>query len=93
MTMHLTIWSNVLGGALILAYALVGLFFLKFWARTRDRLFALFALAFWVLMAERILLVGANLSGERLPYVYSVRLLAFLIIILAIVDKNRSRER
>ena len=36
-------------GALAMASAVAGLFFLRFWRETRDRLFAMFALAFWVL--------------------------------------------
>lgn len=73
----------------MLAYAIAGLFFFRFWARTRDRLFALFAIAFWVLMCERALLVGTGADTELLPYIYTVRLAAFLLIIAAVVDKNR----
>ena len=86
------LWSHALGGALILGYAVAGLFFLRFWTRSGDRLFAIFAVAFWVLMVERLLLVGGNFGRETLPYVYSVRLLAYLLIIVAVVDKNRSQS-
>ncbi|MFO1499529.1 MAG: DUF5985 family protein [Verrucomicrobiota bacterium] len=83
-------WSLFLGGAIMLAYAIAGLFFLRFWTRTKDRLFAIFAVAFWVLMIERIVLVTASGSSELLPYIYMIRLSAFLLIIAAVIDKNRN---
>ena len=49
----------------------------------------IFAIAFWVLSVERVLLMGSGYSEETLPWVYTVRLLAFLLILGAIVDKNR----
>ncbi len=90
--MNTSLWAIAIGGALILAYGVAGLFFLRFWVRTRDRLFAIFATAFWVLMIERLLLVSARSSAEVSPYIYTVRLVAFLLIILAIVDKNRKKR-
>jgi peptidoglycan/LPS O-acetylase OafA/YrhL len=84
-------WAHVLAGALMLAYAISGLFLFRFWVKTRDRLFAIFALAFWVLMCERLLLVIINPATEGFPYIYSVRLLAFLLILGAIIDKNRKQ--
>ena len=35
-----------LGGALTMGYVVLGIFFLKFWRRTRDPLFKMFAYAF-----------------------------------------------
>jgi hypothetical protein len=90
--MNDSVWLNALAGAITLAYAVAGLFFLRFWVRTKERLFALFALAFWVLMIERLLLVGASESRELLPYIYSIRLAAFLLIIWGVIDKNRGRS-
>jgi len=79
-----------LGGAITLGYAVAGLFFLRFWVRTHDRLFAAFALSFWVLMFERVLLVSTPPEAEFFPYIYAVRLVAYSLIIAAIIDKNRS---
>lgn len=100
--MHLSAVAPVLAGSIALAYAIAGLFFLRFWARTRDRLFAAFAIAFWVLMFERLLLVFWSVppaignppaDEEFLPYIYTVRLVAFLLIIWAVIDKNRKQTR
>lgn len=67
----------------------IGLFFFRFWRRTHDRLFFVFAAAFWLMMVERIILLTITASNEFAPYVYVVRLCAFALIIGAIVDKNR----
>ena len=69
----------------------VGLFFLRLWRETRDRFFVLFGLAFWVLALNWFLLVWAQPPSEHRHYFYILRLVAFLLIIVAIVDKNRER--
>ncbi len=77
-------------GAIFMAFALAGLFFLRFWRDTRDRLFILFSLAFFILAINRIgffFTSEYNVKGDSL---YGVRLLAFILILIAIVDKNRS---
>jgi hypothetical protein len=67
----------------------IALFFLKFWRRTGDRFFLAFSGAFLLLMLERIILFAIGVAHEFAPYVYVVRLLAFILIIAAIVEKNR----
>jgi hypothetical protein len=81
--------QSFLSGAVCLACLTIGLFFLRFWRRTGDRFFIAFAAAFWLLTLERILLGALGPVHEFTPYVYIVRLLAFALIILAILDKNR----
>ena len=78
-----------LSGALCMASLTIALFFLNFWRRTGDRFFLAFSGAFLLLMVERIILFVIGASHEFAPYVYVVRLLAFILIIAAIVDKNR----
>jgi hypothetical protein len=70
-----------------------GLCFLRFWFESRDRLFAFFGCAFWILAASWALLGVISPVAEARPYVYGLRLLAFLLIIAAMVDKNRGRVR
>jgi hypothetical protein len=69
----------------------VGLLFLRYWRKSRDRLFAIFAVAFWVLSLHWIGLAIAQPSDETRHYLYLFRLVAFLLILWAIVDKNRAR--
>lgn len=68
----------------------VGLVFLRVWYESRDRLFAYFASGFWLLAASWALLAVENPTAEGRPYVYGIRLVAFLLIIAAIIDKNRN---
>jgi hypothetical protein len=80
---------DLLSGVLVGLDFVAGLFFLRFWASSRDRLFAMFAAAFWILGIQRLLLSLTRSMVEDQAIFYSLRLLAFLIIIVAIVDKNR----
>jgi hypothetical protein len=79
-------------GAITLGYAVAGLFFLRFWRDTRDRLFLLFALAFFVLSANRVGAAWLGSPAEPPGYhVYWIRFAAFALILVAIIDKNRQR--
>ena len=78
-----------LSGAICMAAFAIALFFFRFWRRTNDRFFLVFSGAFLLLMVERVILVAIGSSHEFAAYVYLVRLLAFALIIAAIVDKNR----
>jgi hypothetical protein len=79
-----------LSGALVMAYAVIALFFLRFRRLTGDRLHALFATAFGLLAVQRFILSVAGEWSENSVWLYGLRLLAFAIIIGAIIDKNRS---
>ena len=50
-----------------------------------------FAVAFWLGGVAWTSLGLATVSAEAEPYIYLIRLLSFLIIIAAIVDKNRKK--
>jgi len=81
--------ENFLMGAIAMASCTAGLFFAKFWRTSRDRLFGMFAVAFFLLGATRIgLFVGDRPVEGETPW-YWVRLVAFLLILVAIIDKNR----
>lgn len=77
----------------MMACWVVGLFFLRFWKKTQDRLFAIFAVAFWMLAIERIVLAAMNETSESRGYIYIIRFFAFILILWAIADKNRPRNR
>ena len=70
---------------------IVGLFFVRFWRDTGDRLFGFFGAAFWLLAISWVLLAIYDPTAESRPYIFAIRLLAFLLIIIAILDKNRSK--
>lgn len=87
-------YALFLTGGTATACVAIGLFFLRFWRRTDDRFFLLFALAFWVFALNRVALavIGDEDESARMV-VYVVRLAAFLLILTAIVDKNRRPRR
>ena len=86
-------WYTFGFGALVVLCFTAGLFFMRYWRASNDRFFAFFMVAFWALGANWLLMVGRDPADEYLPYFYLLRLLAFLLILVAIVDKNRrSRE-
>ena len=68
-----------------------GVFFLKFWRKTRDSLFLAFGLAFVIEGLNRCALLFLKNPNEGSPYIYIVRLLAFLLILGAILYKNYGR--
>jgi hypothetical protein len=82
-----------LNGVTVAGSLAVGLFFLRLWRDTRDRFFAFFGVAFWMLALNASVLLWAVPADEHRHYFYLLRLLAFLLIIAAIVDKNRSVGR
>jgi hypothetical protein len=79
-------------GALVMAMTIAALFFVRFYRQTSDRFFLWFAAAFGILALNRVLLVVWEVPDEVRPVFYAVRVLAFLIILAAIVDKNRPRR-
>jgi Ca2+/Na+ antiporter len=81
--------NQFLLGAIVMACGVAGLYFLRFWRKTHDRLFALFAVAFWVLGANWMLLAFINQDEVR-TWLYVIRLCAFLVILYAILEKNRA---
>jgi hypothetical protein len=72
-------------GALVVA-----LVFLRFWRRTADKLFVFFAGAFCLLALSWYLIALFSPTEETRPYIYSLRLVAFTLIITAVVQKNRA---
>jgi uncharacterized membrane protein len=70
-----------------------GLFFFRFWRESGDRLFAFFGAAFVLLSLSWSLLGLFSPTEETRPYIYAIRLVAFLLMIAGMVDKNRADSR
>lgn len=77
-----------MGGAITVGFLAVGLYFLKFWRRTRDTLFLAFAAGFALLAVNQAVPVLFGIRDENLSGVYLLRLAGFLLIIWAILRKN-----
>jgi hypothetical protein len=81
-------WSFTMG-VLVTSTLAAAAFFWRFWRRTGDRFFLLFSVAFSAMAALRGVqaVLGREEEGAGL---YGVRLLAFLLILWAILEKNRA---
>ena len=80
-----------MSGLVTMGFLLAGLFFFRFWRRTGDSLFAAFAGAFVLLAVNQALAQLIELGREETGWVWLLRLLAFVLIIIAIVNKNLIR--
>jgi hypothetical protein len=79
---------DFLAGAVAMGFLIGGLFFLRFWTRTRDGLFLAFAIAFWLLAIGQALLALTGVPMEERSWLYLFRLAAFLLILFGILRKN-----
>lgn len=79
---------DFLAGATSIACLVIAVFFTKFWRQTSDRLFAIFGFAFFVFAINRFTLIFLARESEARAYLYLGRLLMFVLILAAIVDKN-----
>jgi heme/copper-type cytochrome/quinol oxidase subunit 4 len=75
-------------GVIVTASIVAAAFFWKFWRQTRDALFLAFAAAFLVEGLNRLSFLFIDSPNEGRPAIYAVRLIAFLLILAAIVRKN-----
>lgn len=80
-------------GALVMATSMAAVYFLRFWRASQDRLFLLFALAFVTLAVDWAALALMRTHAESHRYIFVVRLLAFVLIIAGIIDRNRRGPR
>lgn len=80
---------DFLSGAITMGFAVAGVFFLRFWKRTRERLFVAFALAFWLLGLTQALLTFTDIPVEERSWLYLLRLAAFSLILGSVWVKNR----
>jgi uncharacterized protein DUF5985 len=85
--------NAMLVGAIAIASLAVSIFFLHYWRTTRDRFFLFFALSFAIEGVNRIVLYHFVGPNEDAPIYFLVRLVAYGLILAAIVDKNRKSRR
>ncbi|MBC7768973.1 MAG: hypothetical protein H7124_09310 [Phycisphaerales bacterium] len=84
--------TEFFSGMVAMGYMVCTAFFLRFWWRTKDSLFFVFAIAFFLLALNSALatLLGGIL--EERSWLYLLRLAAFSILIVAIVGKNLGKR-
>jgi Family of unknown function (DUF5985) len=77
-----------LSGVATTGFVLAGLFFFRFWRRTRDGLFVAFGIAFWLMALNQGLIAIPGIPREEQSWLYLLRLGAFGLLIVAIIAKN-----
>jgi hypothetical protein len=77
-----------LAGTVTLAYLVAAAFFVRFWRKTGDRLFLAFSLAFVLFALNQAVGYFLEVVNEPTSSVYVLRLIGFVLILWAILDKN-----
>lgn len=85
--------NALLSGAIVMAALVAALFFLRFWRQSGDRTFVYFAIAFGLEALQRVLWVLYPLPDPDAPLYYLIRLVSYLLILFAILRKNRGGGR
>jgi uncharacterized membrane protein HdeD (DUF308 family) len=75
-------------GAITAGFLVASLFFLRFWRETKDRLFLAFGISFLMEAINRAALALSDTPNEGAPFSYVIRLSSYLLILIAIADKN-----
>lgn len=79
-------------GVLTTMFLTAAMFFLRFWRQTRDRFFLSFAASFAVEGLSRVALLFVERPSQPHPALYVVRMLASLLIVWAILQKNYGKD-
>lgn len=86
----------LLSGITVSTFAAAGVFFFKFYRSSKDSFYLLFCLACWLFSLERLAILvfigPAQTTENSTPWVYLLRLLAFLLIVWAVYNKNRQKK-
>jgi hypothetical protein len=77
-----------LSGMVTAGFMAAGLFFVRFWVRSRDTLFLAFSAAFWLMAANQALVSLVSATDEAQSWFYLFRVAAFILIAAAIIRKN-----
>jgi len=78
-------------GSIAMAAAVVSLIFLRYFTRGRDYFFLLFSIAFALEATANVLSIATSAFGDETTARYVLRLLQYLVILSAIIQKNLAR--
>jgi len=84
--------ADVFAGAIAALSLVAALFFLRFWRSSRDKFFLWFAISFGIEGMNRLAMGLTRQANEDTPVHYVVRLVSYLLILYAIVEKNYFRR-
>ncbi|MEN3277980.1 MAG: hypothetical protein V7631_3770 [Massilia sp.] len=84
--------TDLFTGAICMGSLVIALFFLRFWRNSGDRFFLYFSASFFIEGLHRLYSAVHDAGGEDSPLHYLIRLLAYGLILWAILEKNLPRE-
>ena len=82
-----------LAGVVAMGFVVISAFFLRFWSKTSDRFFLAFAIAFFLFALNQFLATWLGATDEHVGYTYLLRVLGYVLLVCAIVDKNVSGQK
>jgi len=82
-----------MSGMAMMGFIIAGLFFFRFWSRTRDRLFAIFGVAFLLMAVNEAFVDVSGSPTNEVVLAYVLRIIAFLMLIVGIVAKNLEERK
>jgi len=85
--------NDILVGAIAMASLVISTVFIRYWRNTGDRFFLYFALSFAIEGAHRIYSSMARSMNEESALHYVIRLIAYGLILWAIIEKNWPRSK
>jgi len=85
-------FDGFLLGVIVTCTLVAAAFFLKFWRQTRDPLFIGFSAAFFIEACNRIAFLFVESPTGDNPVIYTVRFISYLVILIAIANKNRRKK-
>jgi hypothetical protein len=85
--------NYLLTGAIGMASLIAALFFLRFWRTTHDRFFLYFAVSFLIQGVNRFFLAQGADAIDDTPIGYLFRLVSYMLIVIAVIEKNRRTSR
>jgi hypothetical protein len=81
--------ATFLDGAAAMSCLAIGLFFVRFWRESEDRLFMWLATAFCIFAVNYAVLGLLPLADERRAYAFILRLIGFIAILIGVIVKDR----
>jgi hypothetical protein len=77
-----------MSGMTTMGFATAALFFLRFWRRTGDLLFLIFAVSFTLFALNQALSILPGIGREERSWIFVARLAGFALLLFAIIHKN-----
>ena len=85
-------FEQFISGAIVMGFAIACLLFVKYYRRTRQKLFLTFAASFFLLALNYAWLAITQIPVEERSPLFLIRLLAFALFPLAIFQSSRQEK-